>query len=198
MQKKTKTIRLSFFFSIFLLLFILQFQAACSGHLYFSIGGTITGLSGTIVLQNNGSENLTLSQNGNFTFGTAVLNGTPYLVTILTQPEGETCSVANGAGNVNSENVTNIAVTCANNGFSVGGSISGLSGVLVLENNGGDELALASDGDFTFQNLVAEGSSYQVTVKVQPENQTCGVSEDPNQNELAHVLILCSDDVPQP
>ncbi len=195
MQTHQKTIRFGFLFSFFLLLFILQFQAACSGHLYFSIGGTITGLSGTIVLQNNGSGNLTLSQNGDFTFATAVLNSTPYSVTILSQPAGQTCSVANGVGTVSSENVTNIAVTCANNGFSVGGSISGLGGILVLENNGNEELALASDGEFTFSGLVGEGADYQVTIKEQPPGQTCVVSNDSNVvlDHVTQVLVICSD-----
>ncbi len=33
----------------------------------FSVGGTVSGLSGTLVLQNNGMDDLTLNENGSFT-----------------------------------------------------------------------------------------------------------------------------------
>src|SRR5712691_328654 len=63
-----------------------------------TVGGTVSGLSGTVVLQNNGTANLTVSANGSFTFPAAINSGSLYNVTVLTQPTGETCSVANGAG----------------------------------------------------------------------------------------------------
>ena len=53
--------------------------------------------------------------------------------------------------------------------FTVGGSVSGLSGTgLVLQDNGGDNLAVPSDGNFNFATAVATGSAYAVTVKTQP------------------------------
>lgn len=56
----------------------------------YNVGGTITGLSGaTVVLQNNGADNLSLSADGPFRFATAVADGSPYAVTVFTQP-GET------------------------------------------------------------------------------------------------------------
>ena len=33
-------------------------------------------------------------------------------MTVKTNPTGQTCSVANGAGTIGSANVTNVAVTC--------------------------------------------------------------------------------------
>ena len=38
----------------------------------FSVGGTVSGLNSSIVLQNNGSDDLTLIQNDNFTFPTMI------------------------------------------------------------------------------------------------------------------------------
>ena len=62
----------------------------------YSIGGSVSGLSGTgLVLQDNGADNLTVSQNGSFTFVTKVNSGSAYDVTVMTQPSGQTCAVAN-------------------------------------------------------------------------------------------------------
>jgi FG-GAP repeat/Divergent InlB B-repeat domain len=82
----------------------------------FSIGGTVSGLSGTgLVLQNNGGDNLPVGANGNFTFTTAVTDGSAYNVTVLTQPTGplQTCTVGNGAGTAATTSVGNITVTCS-------------------------------------------------------------------------------------
>ena len=38
----------------------------------YTIGGTVSGLSGTVVLQDNGGDNLSVSGNGSFTFATPV------------------------------------------------------------------------------------------------------------------------------
>src|SRR5216683_1171263 len=79
----------------------------------FAIGGTILGLSGTVVLQDNGGDDLTISANGGFTFATLVATGSPYSVTVLTQPARQTCTVANGAGTMAGTNITNVTVSCA-------------------------------------------------------------------------------------
>ena len=41
----------------------------------YSVGGTLSGLSGTVVLQDNGGDNLTLTANGSFTFATQLVGG---------------------------------------------------------------------------------------------------------------------------
>jgi len=64
-------------------------------------------------------------------------------------------------------------------GFTVGGSVSGLTGTgLVLQNSGGNNLAVTGNGPFTFSQSVQTSSSYAVTVFTQPSNpaQTCTVS----------------------
>jgi len=142
----------------------------------FTIGGTTSGLSGSVVLQNNGGDNLSISANGGFTFAAALTNSSSYAVTVLTQPAGQTCTVASGAGTVAGANITNIAVTCAANTFTVGGTVSGLSGTVVLRNNGGNDLTVSANGSFTFSAPVAQGSPYAVTVLTQPAGQSCSVA----------------------
>ncbi|MCH8842837.1 MAG: hypothetical protein IID61_07640, partial [SAR324 cluster bacterium] len=50
----------------------------------YSVGGTLSGLTGTVVLQNNDADGLTLNSNGSFTFATAVADLAGYAVTVLT------------------------------------------------------------------------------------------------------------------
>jgi N-acetylneuraminic acid mutarotase len=79
--------------------------------LTYSIGGSIAGLSGTIVLQNSDGDKLSLSSNGSFTFIVTLQPKSPYDVTVATQPANQVCSVGNGSGTASAA-VTNIIVTC--------------------------------------------------------------------------------------
>jgi hypothetical protein len=78
---------------------------------FVSIGGTVTGIGGNLVLQKNGTELLTVSANGNFSFATLLQNGTEYNVSIVTQPNNQICTLT-GAVGVANQNVTTIAVAC--------------------------------------------------------------------------------------
>ena len=78
----------------------------------FTLGGTVSGLSGTMVLENNGADSLTISSNGAFTFAGAITTGNPYQVAVAAQPTGQTCSVTNGKGTAGSVNISNVAVSC--------------------------------------------------------------------------------------
>jgi len=101
-------------------LFSLLLLSACSGgggnaggaetH---TISGTVTGLTGTdsLVLQNAGSDNLTLSTNGSFTFATALSSTETYNVTVLSQTLGKSCSVSAETG-IASADISNVKVTC--------------------------------------------------------------------------------------
>jgi hypothetical protein len=147
-----------------------------------TIGGTVGGLSGSgLVLQNNGGDDLAVATNGTFSFKTSVDAGSPYNITVLAQPSApsQACSITNAAGTATS-NVTSVTVNCSTGSFSVGGTVSGLSGSgLVLRNNGGDDLPIASNGSFTFATELASGSAFAVTVATQPTHpaQTCTVAD---------------------
>ena len=123
----------------------------------YSIGGTVSGLSGTVVLQDNGGDDLSVSRNGAFTFATKLPTGAAYNVTVKTNPAGQTCTVSGGSGTVASANVTSVAVTCKTNTYSIGGSVSGLSGTVVLQDNGGDDLSVSANGAFTFATKLPPG-----------------------------------------
>ena len=54
--------------------------------------------------------------------------------------------------------------------FAIGGTVTGLGSgdVVVLEDNGGDELAVSTNGTFSFATSLASGATYAVTVRTQP------------------------------
>jgi len=79
--------------------------------------------------------------------------------------------------------------------YTIGGSVSGLTGTgLVLRNNGGDDLPVAANGAFTFTTAATQGSAYAVTVAVQPSGQTCAVtggSGTVNAANVGSVQVAC-------
>ncbi|MES2610305.1 MAG: hypothetical protein V4679_08710 [Pseudomonadota bacterium] len=61
--------------------------------------------------------------------------------------------------------------------YALGGTVSGLpSGqAVVLSSGGGEDLAVAADGSFTFTNRLADGARYSVTLKTAPQGLGCVV-----------------------
>jgi hypothetical protein len=148
----------------------------------YTIGGTVTGLSGTgLVLQDNGGNNLAVSASGAFTFTTAIASGSDYKVTVLTQPSSpvQSCVVTSASGTATA-NVTSVSIACTTTTYTIGGTISGLVGTgLVLQDNGLDNLTVdANETKFTFATALDTGAAYKVTVLTQPSvpTQNCVVS----------------------
>ena len=149
------------------------------GVTVYSIGGTVAGLGAgkNVVLRNNGGNDLTVGANGAFAFSGTLNNGAAYSVTIATHPVGQVCIVGTASGTVTGANVTNVAVSCTSNFYTIGGTVTGL-GVgksLVLRNNGGNDLTVNASGTFTFGTAIASGAGYSVTIATQPAAQTCVV-----------------------
>ena len=150
----------------------------------YTVGGAVTGLSGSgLVLEDNGADDLKVSSAGSFTFATQLASGAKYGVTAKTQPSNpsQTCVVSNGSGTVGSSDVVNVTVACTTIETTVGVTVTGLAGSgLVLQDNGGDDLAVSANGSLKFATQLASGAKYGVTVKTQPSNpsQTCVVSKD--------------------
>lgn len=196
-------------FCLFLCMTALFFMA-CSHAAYttssgtggsgpYTIGGTVTGLTGTgLILQDNGGDNLTISGNSSFTFKTTIPSGATYNVAIFQAPSNpsQTCTVANGSGKATA-NVTGVLITCSTGTASIGGNVVGLLGTgLVLQDNGGDNLAVAVSGTFTFKTAIPLGSAYLVTVSTQPANpaQTCTVTNGSGtaSANVGNIQITCS------
>ncbi len=148
------------------------------------------------MLQNNGADDLTISADGEFTFATPLADGSTYAVAVISAPAGQTCSVSNGFATLAGANVTSVAVICSSESFTVGGTVIGLAGTLVLQNNGADDLTLTADGPCTFATPLADGSTYAVTVFSAPAGQTCAVSNGTGSlagADAADVAVTCND-----
>src|SRR5262245_28817887 len=89
-----------------------------------TIGGTVSGLTGTLVLRDNGGDDRTVASDGAFTFSTSLGTGVAYAVSVATQPANQTCSVTNGTGTTGATNITNVTVSCAGNAVAAPSALS--------------------------------------------------------------------------
>lgn len=165
----------------------------------FTIGGMITGLNGKVSLH-NGSDTIMVSANGSFAFPTPVGTNQTYAVTVTQQPayppSSQTCTVTQGTGTVMGGNVVTVTVACATNKFTVGGNVSGLTGTLVLRDNGGDDKTITANGPFTFTTSVFSGLTYAVSVASKPANLTCTVMQGSGtvtSANITNVSVTCAD-----
>lgn len=172
---------------------------ACGGNSDdATIGGTVSGLSSglSVVLADNGTSNLTVTANGNFSFATTLPTNATYDVTVVTQPLGQTCTVVNGSGTVDPvDNVSNVAVTCIVSASLVG-TVSGLAaGTSVTLGDGAVLLPIATNGAFAFPGVLAPGSAYAVSIAVQPAGETCTLTNATGTIPaigVASVVVTCS------
>jgi subtilisin family serine protease len=172
----------------------------CATNMY-AVSATVSGLSGTgLVLQNNGATDLPVSGNGTFVISNLTVSGSPYAVTVKTQPNSptQTCVVSNGSGTVTNATINNISVTCTTNTYQITATVSGLSGAgLVLQNNGANGLSVNSNGTFIINSAAASGSIYAVTVSTQPTSpiQTCVVANGSGtvtSSNVSNITVSCA------
>jgi hypothetical protein len=83
----------------------------------FSIGGSVTGASGPIALQNSNGTNVIVPTDGSFAFETQMVSSAIYNVTVAVAPNSQTCMVARGAGTVKGADISNVIVTCTPNTY---------------------------------------------------------------------------------
>jgi 6-phosphogluconolactonase (cycloisomerase 2 family) len=107
-----------------------------------------------LVLQNNGDDNLAVSSTGTLAFATVVSSGSPYAVTILTQPANHTCLVIDGSGKVTNANVT-VSVVCPWNVLysANGAGVSGISAYYLDQTTGNLSAAVVGSPFTTTTNL---------------------------------------------
>lgn len=167
----------------------------CSPPPRYTVGGLVSGLSGTVSLSDNGTDGIVVSANGPFMFPTALDSGATYSVTATGQPATQHCTVTSGSGTIAAANVADVNVTCVTLTYTVGGTVSGLSGTLVLQNAGQDNLQIAADGPFTFATPEVSGSTYLVSILTQPAASQCAVRQAAGSIAAANVSsveILCN------
>lgn len=91
----------------------LIFAAGCI-PLFYTVGGTVNGLTGTVNLTNTDTGESIDVNSDTFSFS-AQKNNTTYTVIVSAQPEGQICTVNNGSGVISGATVNNILVECLTN-----------------------------------------------------------------------------------
>lgn len=178
-----------------------QLGINCVINQYF-IGGELSGLAAgnQVTLQNNATDDLSLNNNGAFSFLQPSDDQTGYAVTVLTQPlaPNQSCVVSNGSGLLSGDDVIDIQVQCTTLEYNIAVEVLGLlpGNWLVLQNNGGDDLIVTANGDFVFTTQVADFQNYHVTVFMEAQNpiQPCMVQNAQGQVQGGHVhdvMVVC-------
>ena len=175
--------------------------AACGGsdsNPPLTLSGTISGLTTSgLTLASNG-VNLPISAGAtSFNFGPVISYTVGYDVIVPIQPSGQSCTVANGSGTATTANITNVVVTCSDQTFNVGGTISGLTVSGLVLANGSDTLSVPVGAtSFTMPTAVAYNSSYAITVATQPTGLTCDVTNGTGTmgtEAVANIAVKCTD-----
>ena len=169
---------------------------SCVRNLY-SVGGLIEGLipGRAVRLMLNNQVAAEFTQSEQYTFPQGLLSGTPYMVTKVADPPGQSCTLANSSGQIALLNIFDVRVTCTSNSYQLGGTISGLTGgSVVLSLNGVLAGQFSQNGSFVLQQ-VSSGQNYDVTIRSQPDAQNCRLLNGAGNvvaNDISNLQVECS------
>jgi hypothetical protein len=166
------------------------------------VGGTVTGLTKTgLTLTNNDGPELTIvpgtgGANVTFSFPQLIDTDANYDVKVKQQPGAAVCTprintnIGKGTGNV-----TTVFVDCVTNSYALNATVKGLvRDSVILTNGGANDLTVTADGTSAFPVQVADGAPYTVTVKKQPTDKTCSVTNGAATmpSTAATITVTCS------
>lgn len=151
--------------------------AACGGKASFDVSGTLSGLNNDGLVLANGSDTVSPPAGATkFTFSKRIDYGTDYNITFQKQPAHMTCSIVGGSGSAGHYVSIEAAVSCSQNAYTVGGTISGLTVEGLTLINGNTTTTVAKDATtFTMVGSVNDGNTYGVSVFTQPAGLLCVV-----------------------
>ena len=156
----------------------------------FTMSVAVTGLTGTLVVQDNNSDSLTFTTNNTQTFTKTYASGASYTVTIQTQPTGQTCTLSSNATGTITANTT-VTATCVSN-FTLSVAVTGLTGTLGVQDNNSDTLTFTTNNTQTFAKKYASGATYTVSVQTQPSGQTCTLSSNATGTITANTTVTAT------
>ncbi|MGO8796030.1 MAG: beta strand repeat-containing protein [Candidatus Sulfotelmatobacter sp.] len=166
--------------------------ATCAKTVYYKISVAVTGLTGTLVVEDSKGDTLTFTTNNTQTFAHTYPGGNTYTVTIETQPAGETCTLSSNSSGTIESNIT-VTATCVSNAtYSISVAVTGLSGTLVVQDNTGAALTFTTNSTQTFSNTYTSGSTYSVTVQTQPAGQTCTLSSNSSGTITSNITVTAT------
>lgn len=179
--------------------------SACGGNNgSLVLSGTISGLNKTgltLVNKGNGETLEVTTGSTSFAFTKLLATDESFDVEVQTNPSGAKCVPTANTGTASVYTVYYVVITCSNNPYTLGGTVSGLTSSGLILANGSDSVAVApstttagADVSFTFPTTVGDGDYYGVTVLAQPTGQTCTVNSTlnpgtmPSSNQLGLVV----------
>lgn len=157
----------------------------------FNISTHITGLEGTLVLQQAGVGSFAVTGEGYVELATRIGAGANYNITIGRQPHGQTCTVTNGSG-IAGDSMSVVEVNCATALYPLRVSISGLDGSVTLR-NGNDTLLATANGTLAFAEPVPHGTAYHVFIDAESPRVSCTVTGGSGtaSAEIAAITVTC-------
>ncbi len=170
-----------------------------------TLGGSVAGLAAgkALVLQlsaGGNTQEARVTADGPFTFAQPVTG--PYSISVLTQPQNQTCTVTGGQGTVDaSAALPSVTVACATTAYRLSGTVSGNIGVVALRNSAnGDTVTVVDNGAFRFAQPVLAGMGYAVSVFDSSAGQSCSVSGGTGvaTADVTQIAVVCVVDAPPP
>jgi len=153
---------------------ITDVSISCESNVY-TVSGSVTGMTGgTLVANLNNTEDLSVTENGDFEFSMLQQNGWVYEVIVQDQPLDQLCTVSNGGGTISGAHITDVTINCVRNIFTLGGEVSGLVGTLEIQNYV-EALVLNKNGSYVFATKQEPNWAFDVIIAKQPKGQVCSI-----------------------
>lgn len=172
--------------------------AACGGSDGGSIplSGSISGMNrGPLVLTNKGKDLTITDPAASFTFADLVANDSEFEILVKSNPVGQVCTPSSNKGRANYYSYTQTVISCTTDLYTLGGTVIGLKGTLVLANGPITVSVPAGATTFSFGKSVPNQLPYGITVLSQPTGQTCtvqnGIGEKMPIGDKNDVIVTC-------
>ncbi|WP_154221945.1 FG-GAP repeat protein [Marinicella rhabdoformis] len=168
----------------------------------FPVKVSVTGLSAgnDFIIQNNGGDDLTITENSTVMFPTQLYQGDNYTVSVASHPSSpnQTCAVKQTESQINANGQNNVEVACVYTPYFVAGHVLNLidGNQMTLQNNQADDLIINQRGAFIFALPLNDLEDYEVIISSMPNDpiQPCTVIDGQGTIEGADindVVISC-------
>lgn len=176
---------------------------ACGGKQLYSVTGTVSGLTTSGLVLQNGSDQVAVPAGAtSFTFPKQVEYGVDYDIEVLTSPDHFGCTMSYNTGSAGHTVSIAANVACYRLTHELTGQVVGLpSGVQVNLSNGSDSGLISAVGPTDGSQLVevdfgaiGEGLPYGVTVQGNPDGYICTVTNGTgvmSTTAISNVLVTC-------
>ncbi len=153
------------------------FQNVNQASNIYRVGGSISGLRTSGLSLSNGLTTLQISSNSTvFNFPHKQAANSQYAVSIVSNPDGQTCFLTNAIGSITDRSITSVAISCIFTPATLSGTVGGLNTSGLKIRNGNEEISIgSSDSTFSFANRISIDSAYSVQISSQPIGQICSI-----------------------